>query len=327
MQRNLAIKHRPADWDDLRVFLAVARAGSLSGAARLLGVNHSTVFRRLGAFEKRLGVRLFDRLPSGYVRTLAGEEMQKAVEAIEEQVDTLERRVTGRDLALTGTLRVTTTDTIAMSFCPRHVAAFHAAYPGIVVELSASIERVSLSRRDADVAIRPTNSPPEALVGRRLARLAMAVYAAVPAGRKTRKLPEFMSAEFWSAPWIAGDENLAHLSASSWVAARVAPGAIVFRGNTMSVMREACRAGLGFALLPCYLGDSDAGLRRVGEPIAELAIDLWLLTHEDLRQTARVRAFMDFIAESIADDRDLIEGRQPAAETALRRLQPGRPRR
>ncbi len=320
MQRNLAAKHKAADWDDLRIFLAVARAGSLSGAARLLGVNHSTVFRRLGAFERRLGVRLFDRLPSGYACTLAGEEMQKAVEAIEEQVDTLERRVTGRDLALTGTLRVTTTDTIAMSFGPRHVAAFHGAYPGIVVELSASIERVSLSRRDADVAIRPTNSPPESLVGRRLGRIAMAVYAAMAQdGKRMPRLPDVSSAEFWSAPWIAGDENLAHLAASSWVAARVAPGAVMFRGNTMSVMREACRAGLGFALLPCYLGDGDAGLRRASAPIDELAIDLWLLTHEDLRQTARVRAFMDFMADSIAGDRDLIEGRRPSAETTPRR--------
>jgi DNA-binding transcriptional LysR family regulator len=264
------------------------------------------VFRRLGAFETRLGVRLFDRLPNGYVRTAAGDEMLGAVELIEDQVMALERRVTGRDLELRGTLRVTTTDTIAASFGPRHVAAFHAAYPGIVIELSAAVERVSLSRRDADIAIRPTNSPPESLVGRRLARIAMAVYVAAGRGN----LPGFGTPAFWRGPWLQGDDNLAHVSGVRWLATNAAPGAIVFRGNALTVLRGACCAGLGFALLPCYLGDGDPALQRIGAPLDELATDLWLLTHEDLRQTARVRAFLDFMADSVAADRDLIEGRR-----------------
>lgn len=308
----IANKHRASDWDDLRVFLAVARAGSLSGAAQTLGVNHSTVFRRLGAFEAQLGVRLFDRLAGGYARTAAGEEMFAAVEEIEERVTALERRITGRDLELRGTLRVTTTDTIAASFGPRHVAAFRAAYPGIVVELSAAVERVSLSRRDADVAIRPTNRPPDSLVGRRLARLAMAVYAA----RAARDLPATGSPAFWQGPWLQGDDNIAHVASVRWLDANAAAGAIVFRGNTLTVLREACRAGLGLAVLPCYLADGDPALRRLGDPVVELATDLWLLTHEDLRQTARVRAFLDFMAEAVARDRDLIEGRRPCAGRA-----------
>ena len=321
MRRGVATKHRATDWDDLRVFLAVARAGTLSGAARVLGVNHSTVFRRLAAFEAGLGVRLFDRLPTGYIRTLAGEEMMEAAEAIEEQVAALERRVTGRDLELRGTLRVTTTDTIALSFGPRHIAAFHNAYPGIVVELSAVTERVSLSRRDADVAIRPTNTPPDSVVGRRVARIAMAVYAA----RAGRDPPRFASPAFWQGPWLDGDENLAHLSSARWLAAQAAPGATVFRGNNLTVLFEACRAGLGFAVLPCYLGDGDGALQRIGAPIDDLAIDLWLLTHEDLRQTARVRAFLDFMADSIIADRDLIEGRRPDSGGAKPlQLRPGK---
>lgn len=307
MRRGVAAKHRATDWDDLRVFLAVARAGTLSGAARVLGVNHSTVFRRLAAFEAGLGVRLFDRLPTGYARTLAGEEMMEAATAIEEQVAALQRRVTGRDLELHGTLRVTTTDTIAMSFGPRHIAAFQAAYPGIVVELSAVTERVSLSRRDADVAIRPTNTPPDSVIGRRVARIAMAAYAAPARGDP----PRFGSPAFWKGPWLDGDENLAHLASTRWLAAGAAPGATVFRGNTLTVLFEACCAGLGFAVLPCYLADGEDGLQRIGAPIDELAIDLWLLTHQDLRQTARVRAFLDFIADAITADRDLLEGRRP----------------
>lgn len=305
MQNEIAKKHRLPDWDDLRVFLAVARTGSLSGAARVLGVNHSTVFRRLGGFEKRLGVRLFDRLPNGYVRTNAGDEMLGAAAAIEEQVMALERRVTGRDLELRGTLRVTTTETIGLTFGPPHLAAFHRAYPGIAVELVAANERMSLSRRDADVAIRPTNTPPEALVGRRVARIAWAVYA--PKGR--RGVDAFAPGE----AWLDVDDSFGHQALTRWVSARVPAEAIALRANSMTVLREACRAGLGLALLPCYMGDGDAGLRRVGDLIPDLGTDLWLLTHEDLRQTARVRAFLDFMGEAIARDRDLIEGRRPRA--------------
>jgi DNA-binding transcriptional LysR family regulator len=305
MQTEIAKKHRLPDWDDLRVFLAVARTGTLSGAARVLGVNHSTVFRRLGSFEKRLGVRLFDRLPHGYVRTNAGDEMLAAAEAIEEQVMALERRVTGRDLELRGTLRVTTTDTIGVTFGPPHIAAFRKAYPGIQVELVAVNQRMSLSRRDADVAIRPTNTPPEALVGRRVARIAWAVYA--PKGY--RGVDAFAP----GGSWVDVDESFGHLALTRWVSARVPAEAIALRANSMTVLREACRAGLGFALLPCYMGDGDAGLRRVGDLIPDIGVDLWLLTHEDLRQTARVRAFLDFMGEAIARDRDLIEGRRPRA--------------
>lgn len=328
MQRDIAKKHRLPDWDDLRVFLAVARTLSLSGAARVLGVNHSTVFRRLASFEKRLGVRLFDRLPTGYVRTNAGDEMLGAAEAIEEQVMALERRVTGRDLELRGTLRVTTTETIGLTFGPPHLAAFHKAYPGIAVELVAANERMSLSRRDADVAIRPTNAPPETLVGRRVARIAWAIYA--PKGR--RGVDAFAPGE----TWLDVDDSFGHTALTRWVSARVPAEAIALRANSMTVLREACRAGLGLALLPCYMGDGDSGLRRAGELIPELGVDLWLLTHEDLRQTARVRAFLDFMSDAIGRDRDLIEGRRPRAgfsgtagsqtgmkKAALRRLAAG----
>lgn len=143
------------DWDDLRFALAVATEGSVAAAARAMSVNHSTVLRRIGAFEKRLGVRLFDRLPTGYVLTAGGEELIASARRMDETVTALERKLAGRDLHLSGTLRVTTADTLAGSILPKIVAGFRAANPGIVVELAVSNAMFNLTKRDADVALRP----------------------------------------------------------------------------------------------------------------------------------------------------------------------------
>ena len=126
------------NWDDLRLFLAVARAGTLSGAAREIGVNHSTVFRRIGAFEDTLGVRLFDRLPNGYALTAAGEEMHESALRVEEEIAALDRRVTGQDLRLSGMVRITTVDMLAQGLLPRHLLAFRRAYPGRLYDASRS---------------------------------------------------------------------------------------------------------------------------------------------------------------------------------------------
>src|SRR5690554_1981895 len=164
------------NWDDLRVFLAVARAGSLSGAARALGVNHSTVFRRIGAFEQMLGVRLFERLPNGYLLTPAGEAMREGALRVEEEIAGLSRKVTRQDLRLSGTVRVTTIDMLAFGLLPRHIAGFRKDYPGIEIELVVGNATLNLGRREADIALRVGSEPPESLVGRRVGRLVFAVY-------------------------------------------------------------------------------------------------------------------------------------------------------
>src|SRR5262245_44529520 len=164
------------EWDDLRFVLAVAAEGSLAGAARVLGVNHTTVLRRVNAFEERLGVRLFERLPAGYTLTTEGAELIEAARLMEDTVTSLERRLVGRDRKLAGTIRVTTTDTLAGSILPGILADFRRQHPGIALELATSNMVVSLSKRAADVAIRPAENPPEALVGRRVSSVAFALY-------------------------------------------------------------------------------------------------------------------------------------------------------
>src|SRR5918997_5171671 len=156
------------DWEDLRYALAVADASSLAAAARGLGVNHTTVLRRVNGFEERLGLRLFDRLPTGYALTAGGEELLAAARRMAETVTELERKLSGQDLRLEGTLRVTTTDTLMAPLLPPVLARFRALHPGIVVEVATANAFANLTRRDADVAIRPALEPPETLVGRRI---------------------------------------------------------------------------------------------------------------------------------------------------------------
>ncbi len=291
------------DWDDLRIFLAVAREGSLSGAARTLGVNHSTVFRRIKGFEDRIGVRLFDRMPSGYTLTVAGSEMQETAERVEREVEGLDRRIAGQDLRLSGDIVVTTTDTMACQFLGPHLGAFCEAFPGINLDLVLDSQFYNLSKRQADIAIRPTLSPPETLVGRRLCAVAFACYAAPSyleiAGR---------DADLASYRWLAVDESLAHLAAAKWQRGIEGSESAQVRSNNLLGLLGTAKAGLGVATLPCFMGDPEPGLERVTAPNPELASALWLLTHQDLRTTARVRAFLDFMAQSLASDIDLLEG-------------------
>lgn len=289
-------------WDDLRVFLAIARARSLAGAARSLGVNHSTVFRRINAFEESLDVRLFDRMGTGYTLTVAGEEMRASAERVEREIDRLDRRITGQDLRLEGALVVTTTDTIAQHILLPHLANFRRAYPGIDLDLIIENANVNMSKRQADVAVRPTRTPPETLVGRRISNIAFAVYAskAYMRGRKTN-LTEL--------DWVRLDDSLLHLAADQWFRLTLPEAKSSLTTNSVLGLLLGCEADLGAAIMPCFMADTNLKLQRIAPPIEETSSILWLLTHEDLRHTARVRAFMDFMADALKADVDLLEGR------------------
>ncbi|MBY3038969.1 LysR family transcriptional regulator [Rhizobium laguerreae] len=292
----MAQNHRHLDWNDLRCVLAVAEHGGLAAAARALGVNHTTVLRRVNAFEEAQGLRLFERLPSGYLLTPGGEELLASVRQISSLVTDLERRLTGRDLRLEGVLRVATTDTLASSILPRHLAAFRVRYPDIVVELAVGNLPVDLVRHDVDAAIRPMAGPSETLIGRRVSAVAFAIYAAQ--GAETR-------------PWLVPDDTLAGTVAGRWVRAHVDPSEIAARADSLLTLRDLAIAGAGRTILPCYLGDVvPERLVRLGEPLPDAMSELWLLMHADLSRTARVRAFNTFMAGALAGERDLLEGRR-----------------
>jgi len=292
------------EWDDLRYVLAVADAGSLEGAARHLGVNHTTVLRRIGAFEQRLGLRLFERLPTGYVLTAGGEELIAAARHIDDTVTGLARKLAGQDLRLSGPLRITTTDTLMGSILPDILAEFRAAHPGIGIEVAVSNLMFNLTKRDADVAIRPANDPPETLVGRRVAKIAFAIYGS------PRYLARRKGDDLAAHRWVGPDDSLAATSVARWMRTEVPDSEITLRADSLVALRQAAQAGLGLAALPCYLGDTSPGLVCVRGPIAAMQTALWVLTHQDLRRTARIRAFTEFAADAFVRRRALLEGVQ-----------------
>lgn len=293
---------RPA-WDDLRLVLAIAAAGTLSGAGRRLGLSHATVFRRLGDVEARLGVKLFDRARTGYAPTLAGEEIADAARRIEREVAEAERRVAGRDLRPSGTVRVTTTDTLLTGLLSPIFGEFRKAHRDIHLEVAVSNQLFSLSKREADVAIRPSSAPPESLVGRRIGTLAQAIYARSDAIAEHDGEPVDRASE-----WIGPDEGMAYRALGRWMTEQGLDERCRYRVDTVLGMLAAVRDGAGRAVLPCYLGDAEERLVRLGAPIAALSTDLWLLTHPDLRETARIRVFSDFVSEAVKARRARLAG-------------------
>lgn len=297
------------DWNDLRFVLAVSRAGTLTGAAKSLAIDHSTAFRRLNALEERLGVALFERLPGGaYVLTASGERMATAAERIEEETLAISRDLTGRDQRLSGRLRVTSSETLAYRLLTGQIAAFRKAHPGITVELAIENRVLSISRREADIALRPVRPKEPGLWGRKLTDVAWAVYASrsysggpVIGAREARDLREH--------PLIGWDEAAAGIAAAAWLSRAAPDDAFAFRTNSLVNQLIAAKAGVGLAVLPCYLGDPEPDLIRfLSKPIEDLAGELWIITHDDIKRTARVRAFFDLVGNRLAAKRELFEG-------------------
>jgi DNA-binding transcriptional LysR family regulator len=253
---------------------------------------------------------LFERLPTGYVLTAGGEELIAAARHIDDTVTTLGRKLTGQDLRLSGTVRVTTTDTLMGSILPEILAAFRTAHPGIGIEIALSNSMLNLSRRDADVAIRPAKNPPEALVGRRVAKIAFAIYGS----------PDYLAkcsgADLAAHQWLAPDASLADTSISAWMRAELPDSEIALRADSLLALRQAAEAGFGLAALPCYLGDKSTNLVCAYPPITAMETALWILTHEDLRHTARIRAFIEFAAGALSRHRPLLEGDEARSRTS-----------
>jgi len=296
------------DWDDLRYVLAVSRDRSLSLAGAHLGVSHTTVSRRIRAIEEGLGVRLFDRTPDAFVPTAAGNDIAEVAERMEGEVLSVEGRVLGRDAELKGKLRVATLDLI---YREHHAAftSFMARYPSVELTVTFSDTEVSLNRREAEVALRMTSSPPEYLVGRKVGRVEFAVYGSRELVARAGKRATY--ADF---PWLHWDERLNFRWLDDFLAKR-APGArIAMRIDVNTgMMRDVVAAGVGVHFLATFEGDADPRLVRIGPVEEGFGRDLWLLTLPDLRNTNRIRAFMDHVEESMrGNTKTKTKGKSPA---------------
>lgn len=290
------------DWDNLQHFLAVSRTGSLSAAARVLRVNHATVLRRIRNLEEGLEARLFDRLPNGYALTATGEEMLPYAERIEQEILTVDRRIAGRDIGVSGAVRITTVDTFANLIVGPSMGKLASAFPGLSLELSPYHRWANLSRREADIALRPSNDPGDSMVGRKLAVLRFALYEATT--RPARPTPQQWEEE----RIIVGDDVLQSLASDRWFRQQAASATVAIKATSYLTQAATCASGAGVACLPCYVGDGNRELQRLGGPIEGLATDVWLLTHPDIRTLPRIRAAMDWLAETVLDRRKLIEG-------------------
>ncbi len=309
-------------WDEFRLVKAIADSRSLTGAAERLGLNHSTVFRRLAALENAIGARLFERSRSGYDTTAAGTEMVALATTMANSIVAFERRVAGRDTKPMGQLCITTTEAIGQHFLPGIVAQFRAQNPGVVIDLVLCESALNLSRRDADVAIRVTNNPPETLVGRRICAVRWAIYC------RRELASAHGSRAIDSTPFIGYREGFGSAAARRWIETHVPTPRLAARVNSIHCMVDLAVQGFGAGILPCFLGDLRPELIRLRRMPSDVDRGLWILTHSDLRRSARVRAFMDFAGSELARQRRAVEGTEDdelddSAEPRARPVQSG----
>ena len=292
-------------WDDFRLVQAIADSRSLVGAAHQLGLNHSTVFRRLGAIEEALGQQLFERLRTGYAATRAGEEMAALARRMALDVVNFERRIVGRDVKPTGELRITTNDTLLAHLLTPIFAGFIKAFPSITLDVIIGNQALNLSKRDADIAIRASTEVPETLVGRRIAQFGWSCYAPHALFAEKKGAIDMGDSDL---RWVGYSDSFSGFAAKQWLEDHVPAERIVFRLNTLLGLAQAIEAGIGCGLLPCFIGDNTPGIERARIELPPVGASLWLLTHPDLRQSARVRAFMDFAGAELTKKKRFISG-------------------
>lgn len=288
------------NWDDLRLFLAVARSGSISSGARQLRLQHSTVSRRMRKLEQELGVRLFERLPSGYVLTPAGESLMQASCRMEREVLTVDGALSGEDLQPSGPLRVTAIDNMATTVLMPMFAGFSREYPDVTLHIMVSNSDVSLAQREADIAIRLTNTPPDNLIGKRIVTVSSAIY-----GR--REYVEHLRETGGEPDWMGVECCTFH---KSWTRQECGDRPQHFYVDDTLLTKAALREGLGVSILPCFMGDPDPVLVRCSEPRPAWDLGLWILLHSDLKRTARVLAFRDYMMKAIKAEGNLFMGRR-----------------
>jgi DNA-binding transcriptional LysR family regulator len=284
------------DWEDVRFFVAFARHGSLSAAARALGVTHVTVARRVAGLERALGARLMERRQDGYVPTMAGQSALQAAGAMEIAAQALMRTEAG---AIAGLVRMTATQSLATAFLISRLAAFRERHPQLDIELIADRRPVSLARHEADLALRIGRPDDSDLVARQLVTLGFGFYAN----------PDWQARlELGAAPEFVGfDEGAAYLTEAMWLARHFPHSRLSFRINDQASQAIAAQCGLGIALLPHFIGRVDAGLVQVLKEAVPPARELWLLTRRNAKGNAPVRLAREFIIDLFRRERTLFE--------------------
>ncbi len=286
--------HNKENWDDLRYVLAVAEQGSVSAAARVLGVNHATVLRRIAAFEERHAVELFEKSARGY--TIADDRVRvlDAAREVETAVLAVDRIIQGAQAPLRGVVRVTSTDTLCTMVLPDMLARWQGQEGELKMELLSTNAHLDLSRLHADIAVRPTQQPAEDLAGEVAAKLGFDIYARPGVG---------------TGKWIGLSGALARSMVAGWLADTARADSISGAADSFVTLREMAAAGMGQVILPCILGDADPRLERRPRVMPVMAVDIWVLSHFDLADVQRIRAVRRLLVEGLASIADRLEGR------------------
>jgi DNA-binding transcriptional LysR family regulator len=281
------------DWSDLQFILAVANNGSLAAAARVLGVNHSTVQRRIASFEALHEVSVFDRRPDGYKLTIEGQQLLETAREVEQAVWGLERKIAGKDLKLEGTIRLTTTDTLLHTIVGLLLPGFRTLYPDIRFDVSTTNSILSITRRDADVAIRPAPSIAEGLAGTRAGEFHFHAYASAA------YLDSHPGQAVEDMDWLAPGDTLADSTPGRWMRRHMGRARIAMTCDSIMALATAVRHGMGVGLLPSYVGRTDTSLVKLDYDTGDARNGLWVLTHPDLANAARIHTFMDYMTEGL----------------------------
>jgi DNA-binding transcriptional LysR family regulator len=302
------------DWDDVRVFLAAYRAGSANGAARLLGVRHTTVGRRLAVLEHALDTRLFTRTPEGMSPTAAAIAILPLAEAAERSFLAIQRHAGSGDSVVDGRVRVTTSEAFS-DYLVRHLPRLQERHPALTVEIFGGNRVFDLARGEADIAVRMTATTQPDLICRRVGNAGWSLYAS-EAYVARRGIPN-PATDLTGHDVIGFDESLAGSPGAQWLDSYGKTAHIPLRGNSIGAVMSAAVVGIGIAMLPCFLAAGEPALRRLSPQLVSTR-GIWVVFHPDVAQTARIRAVIDFVADIIAADADLFAGTEPASPAAPR---------
>jgi len=304
------------NWEDVRVFLAVMSERTLAAAARRLGVDQTTVARRVAALERDLGTRLFERTPDGLVRTIAGQSIEDAAHRMEESALIIERRAAGEDSRPAGSVKLTTTEMLAHRFIVPELGKFHASHPNISVELVTDSRTLDISRCQADVAVRVVRPREPQLIARKIGMLGIALYASYG----------YLDKHGTPRPGagLAGHDlvyygSLHPAQGRPFLGESTEGARLVFQSNSTLAQIGAVRANVGIGALPCYLADEIPELARIWPNQRPEMQEIWLVVHADVRRAARIRALCDFLVELFSRAQPVLRGSTRAPHTNRRR--------
>lgn len=291
-------------WDDLRLFLAIARHGRFTAAGQSVGVNHTTIARRLTVLEEALGARLFDRTPRGVTMTLAGSLLLEHAERAEREFEAAAAALAGREQAISGDVRLATPEALGTYLIAPHVADFHARYPDLLLELMPESRAVSLANREADIAITVDRPPRGRLVVRKLTDYRLGLYAS--ADYLARQAPIHSLADVVAHPFVAYIDQMLDMPGLKTLAEVTSEARPVFRSSSIVAQQKAVSSGVGLGLLHRFSADSEPGLVRILPNVVEITRSYWLVLRPEHQKSSRARAVIDFIDDLLDRHRPLL---------------------